>query len=220
MENLERAAAALKKGKIVIIYDGDQREGEADMVFHASFATSQKIAKLRKEAGGLICLALGKKEGELLRLPFYTDLLRNCTMSKISCKKTPYGDEPAFSISVNHRKTYTGITDEDRALTAKEMALCLAKKEPYDYFVKNFYSPGHLFLLKSRGIEKRKGHTELATTLAAAAKKSEAVVLCEMLSNKKALTKKEAYKYAKKEGLVFIEGKEIVKWWKNENRNS
>lgn len=211
MEKAMAAAEALKNGRMIVIYDGDEREGEADIVFHASFATHEKIAKLRKEAGGLICVALGENEGKALSIPFYTDILRKIGMEEIACKRAPYGDEPAFSISINHRRTRTGITDEDRALTIRELEKCLHQKNPAEELARNFYSPGHVFLLISRGLKKRKGHTELATHLAGLKGMTEAVVLCEMLGEKKALAKRDAEEYAAREGMIFITGEEITR---------
>ena len=210
MTNVQRAIEELKKGNFIVMYDGDEREGEADLIFHAAFATHDKIRKLRSEAGGLICLALGEAESAALKLPFYTDLLRKAGFGETACKKTAYGDEPAFSLSVNHRQTFTGITDQDRAFTIREVDSCLRSGKPYENFVKNFYAPGHVFLLKSRGLKNRKGHTELATALAAKTGLPAAAVLCEMLSSKKALSKKEAAAYAEKNKFVFIEGKEVL----------
>ncbi len=208
--NVEKAAEALKRGSFLVMYDGDEREGEADLLFHAAFATHDKIEMMRKEAGGLMCVALGSKEAERLKLPFYTDLLRTAGFGDIACRRTAYGDEPAFSLSVNHRQTYTGITDQDRAFTIRELCTVLQSGAPYENFVKNFYSPGHVFLLRSRTLEKRHGHTELATALAEKAGITAAVVLCEMLGERKAMKKEDAASYAKRNNLIFIEGKEIL----------
>jgi 3,4-dihydroxy 2-butanone 4-phosphate synthase len=201
----------MKNGKMVVVYDGDEREGEADLIFHASFATPEGIEKLRKDAGGLICLAIDEKHAMRIGLPFYTEILERSggILKEISCRKTAYGDQPAFSVSVNHRKVFTGITDIDRALTIKEMSKVVESGNPKKIFVENFYSPGHVFLLIGRGIKNRRGHTELALELAEKAGMSGAVVLCEMLGKGKALSKKDAKDYAKKNGLEFVEGADL-----------
>ncbi len=209
MEKIKKAEEALRKGRVIIIYDGDEREGEADLVFHASFVTPKMIELLRKDGGGLICLALSNEIAERFGIPFYTELLRKAGFDNIACKKTAYGDEPAFSISVNHKTVYTGITDIDRAITIKEIANAAESSNPKGNFIENFYSPGHVFLLISRGIEKRRGHTELAVELARRAGMSGVMVLCEMLGVGRALQKKKAEEYARKKGFVFIEGVEI-----------
>lgn len=205
MDKFEEAAEALKKGGFAVVYDGDEREGEADLMFHAKFAAPEKIERMRKDAGGLICLAISKARADRLGFPFYTEMMRNAGLGDIACKKTAYGDEPAFSLQFNHKKVYTGITDEDRALTIREMEKTNTKEE----FEQNFYAPGHVFLLIGRGIENRKGHTEIGLALANKAGLSDAIVMCEMLGSGRALPKKDAKDYAERNGFVFIEGWEI-----------
>lgn len=211
MDKIEGAVESLKAGNMIAIYDGDEREGEADLIFHAGFAAPEKIETLRKDAGGLICLALDKKYAESIGLPFFTEYLSKAggTLEKLECKKTAYGDPPSFSIPVNHKKVYTGITDNDRALTIREIEKLVESENPKKSFVDNFYSPGHVFLLVGRGLENRKGHTELALELAKRAEMSGAMVLCEMLGKGKALSKKDAQKYAEDNNLVFLEGVDI-----------
>ena len=210
MTNVEKALAELRKGNFVLVYDGDEREGEADLIFHASFATPQKIEALRKDAGGLICAAVDFEYAKTLGLPFFTDLLEESgkKICKISCKKTAYGDKPAFSLPINHCEVYTGITDNDRALTLRKLEEVLTRR--IGDFEGEFYSPGHIFLLIGRGIENRKGHTELSIELAKRAKLSGIMVLCEMLGKGKALSKDSVKKYAKKHNLVFLEGTDLL----------
>lgn len=201
----------IRKGRILALYDGDEREGEVDIVFHPSFVTPERIALMRRDAGGLICLALDKRIADALGLPFYSRLLSGTGLAEIACKKTAYGDEPAFSIQVNHKKVFTGITDNDRALTIKEMAKLagMPGEKAKTSFLENFYSPGHVFLLIGRGLEKRRGHTELAIELMKKSGLSGAAVLCEMLGEGKALPKRDAMLYARKNGLLFVEGRDI-----------
>lgn len=214
-DRVARAAERLKQGNFCVIYDGDEREGEADLVFHASFAAPERIQRLRKEAGGLICLALDKALGERLGLPFYTDILAasNLPIAKMECKKAAYGDRPAFSIPVNHKGVYTGITDKDRALTIKRIAelasQTMPESEMRERFMQDFYSPGHIFLLIGRGIENRHGHTELTLELAKRAGMAGTMVLCEMLGSGKALSKEEAREYAERNGFAFMEGRDF-----------
>ncbi|MFH0884580.1 MAG: 3,4-dihydroxy-2-butanone-4-phosphate synthase [Candidatus Micrarchaeota archaeon] len=219
MTELEKAVAALKSGGMILIYDGDGREGEADLVLHAQNAKPETIETLRKDAGGLICLALDERIANGLGLPFYTDILAasGLPISTMECAKTAYGDRPAFAIPINHKKVYTGITDNDRSLTIRSMAELVeneAKPEgantARERFYSEFYSPGHVFLLIGRGIENRHGHTELSLELARMAGMSGVMVLCEMLGAGKALPKAEAKKYADAHGLPFVEGKEII----------
>jgi len=138
--SVENAVESLSNGKMIIVYDGDEREGEADLIFSARFADPEKIERLRKDAGGLICAAVGSEDASKIGLPFFTDLLELGTVREISCRKTAYGDRPAFSLPVNHNKVYTGITDEDRALTIKKLDEIV--NERIGDFSKEFYSPG------------------------------------------------------------------------------
>ncbi len=208
---IDDAVSALKKGRMIIVYDGDEREGEADMMIGARFAGPAEIEKMRREAGGLICAAIGKEDADRIGLPFFTDLLESsdASLRAISCRKTAYGDKPAFSLPVNHCQVYTGITDDDRSLTMRKLD-ALVREGRFADFRKEFYSPGHVFLLISRGIENRKGHTELSLELSRRAGLGGAMVLCEMLGSGKALLKKDAISYAKKRGLAFLEGKDVL----------
>jgi 3,4-dihydroxy 2-butanone 4-phosphate synthase len=221
MTVLDDALAGLRDGKMVVVYDGDDREGEADLMLYAGNAEPGAVETLRKDAGGLICVALSADIAKQMELPFYADILHSCglNVAKMECTKTAYKDKPAFAIPVNHKGVYTGITDNDRSLTIKKLAelACLAspalKKDHgtlSDAFVKDFYSPGHVFLLIGRGIENRHGHTELSLELARRAGLPGAMVLCEMLGIGKALQKEEAKAYAARHGFAFLEGIEII----------
>lgn len=206
----EKALAQLKKGGMIVVFDSEGREGEADLMFSARFASPEKVEILRRDAGGLICAAINSKTADEMGLPFFSDVFERGApeLKELLCRKTAYGDRPAFSLPINHRDVYTGITDNDRALTLKRLDEVVSRR-PGD-FVKEFYSPGHVFLLIGSGIENRRGHTELSLELARQAGLGGAMVLCEMLGTGKALSKKEAERYAKMHGLVFIEGEEML----------
>ncbi|MFH0737720.1 MAG: 3,4-dihydroxy-2-butanone-4-phosphate synthase [Candidatus Micrarchaeota archaeon] len=213
MKEIERAAAMLKAGSMILVYDGDEREGEADLMIHAANAEPETIETLRRDAGGLICVAIAKDIAERMELPFYADILHSSGLgvAKMECTKTAYKDKPAFAIPVNHKGVYTGITDNDRSLTIKKLAELCSKDGKLDGdLVREFYSPGHVFLLIGRGIENRHGHTELSLELARRAGLPGVMVLCEMLGHGKALAKTDAKRYAGEHGFVFLEGKDIV----------
>jgi len=212
-DGIEKAAESLRSGKMVVIYDGDDREGEADLCVHAKYAKPRAIEILRRDAGGLICLALEEKVAKGLGLPFYTDILRESKrpVAKMECTKTAYGDKPAFSIQVNHKKVYTGITDNDRSLTIRKISELVesGRERMRSRFISDFYSPGHVFLLIGRGIGRRRGHTELTLELAKRSGMDGTMVLCEMLGSGTALKKSKAKEYATKNKLAFLEGKEL-----------
>ncbi|MBI5224208.1 3,4-dihydroxy-2-butanone-4-phosphate synthase [Candidatus Micrarchaeota archaeon] len=208
--SVSAAIDSLRLGKPIILYDGDEREGEADMIFGAKFASSDLIEKMRRDAGGLICLAISKDSANALGLPFYFELIENYpSLKNLSCKKTAYGDRPAFSLSINHKKVYTGIPDRDRALTISRFSEVLDLKNSKELLYDEFYSPGHVFLLISSGLENRKGHTELSIELGKLAGLT-SMVLCEMLGSGTALSKDSARNYAKKNNLAFLEGRELL----------
>ena len=212
MELIKKAFRDLLQGLPVIIYDGDGREGECDIVLSAEHASSEMISRMRRDAGGLICAAVPQDIAQKLGLSYMADILSGIpAVRSLVISATPYGDKSAFSISINHRKTFTGITDKDRSLTIRELAR-LAKNPDKKSFAGNFYSPGHVpLLIGAEGLlEKRKGHTELSLTLSG----NGAVVLCEMLDEKtgKALSKEDAQAYSRKNRFVFLEGEEIVRW--------
>ncbi|MEM0373543.1 MAG: 3,4-dihydroxy-2-butanone-4-phosphate synthase, partial [Sulfolobales archaeon] len=205
----------LESGLPVLIYDFDGREEEVDMVFYAGTVSWKSIYILRTKAGGLICYVTGHQEAKILGLSFLTEQLKLLGYSEL-VKRTPYGDEPAFSIWVNHISTKTGISDYDRAKTIRELhnVITLIKvnqEEAKKKFYQEFYSPGHVPILISRGINKRKGHTELVSTLAELLGLERSMVIAEMLDVGKSLSKEDALKFARSEGLLFIEGKEILK---------
>jgi 3,4-dihydroxy 2-butanone 4-phosphate synthase len=213
MGNLVDAVSSLKAGKPIVLFDSAEREGECDLVLHASFATSEKITLMRKDAGGLLCLATDSLSAQKIGLEHLEDILIRSgspTLAKTSSKRAGYGDKSAFSVSINHVKTYTGIPDEERALTSREFANCTIAPNPRSFFEANFRTPGHLQLLIGRGIKERNGHTELALELCRLATLPPAVLVCEMLGSGKALSLADAKKYAQKNGLVFIGGSEIV----------
>lgn len=213
MENsaLEKAVLALRKGKPIVVFDSQKREREADIMVHAKFASAKTLCMLRKDAGGLVCLATDMKTAKKLGLPFLSDVYGKIGLGKLAYLKTKYGDKPAFSIAINHKGTYTGITDCDRALSAGEFAKIAAKKTGGKReFAQNFRAPGHLQLLIGRDLRERKGHTEIGVRLCGLAGLAPAILMCEMLGEGKALAFGKAKKYAKERGLAFIEGKDVA----------
>ena len=209
-EKIETAIRKLQSGNMIFVYDGGAREGETDMVMLAKCATPENIKFMRK-IGGLICVAVAGKIAEKMELPFFADLLRAGGQEGLLIPKTPYGDKSAFSLTLNHRNTYTGITDIDRAKTISEFGK-LADSGGVDRakLENGFYSPGHVYVLIGRGMENRRGHTELSLALAEKCG-SNATVICELLGEDgKALAPEEAEKLAEENGTVMLTGKEII----------
>lgn len=215
--SVEKAVACLRAGKPVILFDGEEREGEADFLVHARFVGEEIVERIRRDCGGLICLATSSEVAGKLGLPFLSDLFAQSsseTLKKLNYSKTPYGDKPAFSVSVNHRGTFTGISDCDRSKTIREFEKLVSgdlNNGVREEFSENFRAPGHVHLLVSRGLEARRGHTEMAVELARLAGLPPAIVLCEMLGAGNALSRKQAMEYAEKNSIAFLDAKEIIK---------
>lgn len=207
----------LVSGKPILVFDSVEREAEVDMVFYAETIDTSKVGYLRRNAGGLICYVSGSLFRETLNIPFLQDVLsREKSFRELSSKKPRYGDPPAFNIWVNHVSTRTGISDRDRALTIRnlhEVATLIYRgylNEAREKFNKEFYAPGHVPVLTSRGLANRKGHTELVTALAVILGLTPSMVISEMLGEGSSLPYEDAKKFADRNNLVFIDGVDIV----------
>ncbi len=223
-ENVEEALKAFRKGEPVLIYDFDDREGETDIAIPAESVEWRDVALMRKDGGGLICVAIHPLAADRLGLPFMHDVLAFASekfdkLRSVTHFDIKYDSRSSFSLWVNHRDTFTGITDIDRALTIKRIGevvnhVMLGKE--FD-FGSEFRSPGHVALLRAASnlTYDRVGQTELSVALAQMAGISPAVAICEMLDDRtgKALSKKDAIEYAEKKGFPFVEGKEIVSFY-------
>jgi 3,4-dihydroxy 2-butanone 4-phosphate synthase len=204
-----------------MIHDSDGRENEIDLVTAAQFITPEHIARMRQHAGGLICLAIDDLMAQKLQLSYMHDILSASNYLDSDSKKmimgtAPYGDHPTFSIHINHKQTYTGITDMDRALTIKEMANLYESENPKTDFISSFKTPGHVpVLLASDGLlSSRKGHTEMSIYLAKLANLFPITTICEMMDSQtySALSVKKAEKYAKENAIPFVDGKELLEF--------
>lgn len=220
---IEDALEALRHGEIILLYDFDDRERETDFAICSEFIKPEHILKMRKDGGGLICTAIHSTAAEKIGLPFASDVLKITDFAEKE-GEIPYDrtNHSSFSLWVNHRDTFTGITDIDRSITAGKIAEHVKAALDCDLmdFSAEFRTPGHMAILRANEelLDKRRGQTELSIALAGMAGVTPAVTICEMLDDKtgKALSKKDAIEYARENGLVFIEGKDVVKAWKEE----
>ena len=215
---IKRALDAFTTGEIILIFDDDNREKETDMIVAGAQITPQHMTTLRNDAGGLLCVPLSSEVSDKLGVPFMTDIMDVASaeypiLSELSPTDIPYDEKSAFSITLNHRKTFTGITDNDRAFTIKELAL-LCKNGDYNSLGKYFRSPGHVTLLRAAEghVLKRRGHTELSIAIAEMAGVTPVAVCCEMMDDitKNSMNTDDAHKYAKKNNLVFLSGAEVI----------
>src|SRR5574337_65814 len=223
--SMEEALSSLKRGEFVLLHDGKTRENEVDMVVAADFITPAHIARMRQDAGGLICLSINHAFAKDLGLKYMHEILSTSQNVDAESKnmiigKAPYGDRPSFSISINHKDTYTGVTDMDRALTMSKMAQLYKSqdKNKKEIFNSNFKTPGHVpVLIASEGLlSSRLGHTEMSVYLATLASLSPITVICEMLDSETygALSSEKAKKYAKQNAIPYFDGGKLVEYAK------
>ena len=233
---IDDAIMALRKGQVILLYDFDNRERETDLVVPAEFVTPRLIYQLRHDAGGLICVAIDPIACSRLGIPYIADVLKqagNCGNGFSAIESMyekvgdiPYDSKSSFSLWVNHRKTFTGITDNDRALTITQLATITksALNGNQIPFGRDFRSPGHVPLLRTAPnlLSDRRGQTELSIVLARAAGVTPAMVMCEMMDGEtgNALTKTDARKYADEHDLAFVEGTEVEELYKKMRASS
>ena len=223
--SLDEALSSLRRGDFILLHDEGKRENEVDMVIAAEFVTPKHIARMRMDAGGLICMSINHALASNIGLDYMHEILSSSQNFDASLKKmiigtAPYGDRPSFSISINHKNTFTGITDKERAFTISEMAQ-LYKNESSDkkiLFNSNFKTPGHVpLLIASEGLlSSRLGHTEMSIYLMKLAGLSPVTAICEMLDSQTytALSTDKAKKYAKDNAIPYFDGAELVKFSK------
>ncbi len=215
---LEKAIRALRLGKPVLIHDDYRRENEVDYVIHASFVTPETIYEMRTLAGGLICYSMPLLAGRKLGLTYAHEIYASIPeLAPLTRRTLGYGDKPAFSIWVNSARAETGIRDNDRALTIRELDRVLGMiingsiDEAKHYFYENFVAPGHVPILLGRKLSERRGHTELSLHLAMLAGLTPSTVIVEMLDKGTALSVEKARKIAEERGLVLLEGSRIIR---------
>ncbi len=218
--SFESALESLRRGEFVLLFDSAGRESEVDMVVAAEFVTPEHVARMRQHAGGLLCMALGNDFASSLQLQYMHEILSDSLISnkEMIMGLAPYGDHPTFSLSVNHYRTYTGITDKDRALTIKEMANIYNIENRQKRFASSFKTPGHVpLLIASRGmLATRQGHTEMSVYLAQTAGLTPITAICEMMDAQTyaALSVDKAEKYAKENGIPLVDGKQLLEYAK------
>jgi len=227
MDRLDKALDSLREGRPIFIYDADGREEETDIVFASENVSHDEVRFMRKNGGGLICTTMADDVAERIGLPFLVDVFKTAQavhpVLRNSLPDTlPYDTKSAFSLTFNHRKCYTGITDIDRALTIAEFGKLVRSvqekkcENPLKAFTKAFRVPGHVFLLRTSKelLKDRNGHTELSTAMCLMAKLPPTATICEMMGDDgKALTKPAARKFAESQGFIFLEGHEVQEAW-------
>ena len=226
-ENIEKALEAVRQGKIILIYDFDDREKESDMTCASQFITHDIIRQMRQDAGGLLCCITPWRLAKEIGLPFLSDVFWDArekypVLGYMAPTDIPYDNtKSSFGVTINHRDTYTGIPDCDRALTIREFAKTIFQKgktgeELARDLGKNFRAPGHVHLLNSSEhiLTNRHGHTELASAMMYMSGVEPSATICEMMGDDGHSEKKEdCIAYAKEHGIPFVTGNEIIEAW-------
>ena len=160
---VEEALEELRKGHLIMVIDDPDRENEGDLICAAEFATTENVNFMAMHAKGLICMPMSQAYIEKLHLPqmvsYNTD-----------------NHETAFTVSIDHVDTTTGISAAERSLTAMKCVEDGAKPE-------DCRRPGHMFplLAKAGGVLEREGHTEGTVDLCRLAGLKECGLCCEIM---------------------------------------
>lgn len=186
-DRIEKAIEDLRQGKIIMVTDHPDRENEGDLICAAEFCTTENMNFMACEAKGLICMPMSEEIAEELDL------------SPMVTKNTD-NHETAFTVSIDHIDTTTGISAIERALTARKVVEEGAKPQ-------DFRRPGHIFPLiaKTNGVLEREGHTEATVDLMRLAGLKESGLCCEIMAKDGSMMRTpELLEKAKEWEMTFI----------------
>lgn len=186
-DTVEQALEELKKGKIILVTDDEDREDEGDFICAAEFATTENLNFMATHGKGLICMPMSKEICEKLSLP---QMVADNTDNH----------ETAFTVSIDYVGTTTGISAEERGMTARHCISEDAKPE-------DFRRPGHMFplLAKKNGVLERNGHTEATVDLMRLAGLKECGLCCEIMREDGTMMRTtELMELAEKWNICFI----------------
>lgn len=189
---IEEALEDLRQGRIVLVTDDPDRENEGDFICAAQFATTENINFMATHGKGLICMPMSEEYVKKLQFP---QMVQNNTDNH----------ETAFTVSIDHVSTSTGISAAERSITA--MA-CVSS----DASAADFRRPGHMFplLAKKNGVLERSGHTEATVDLCRLAGLKECGLCCEIMREDGTMMRTpELAQLAKKHGIKFITIKDL-----------
>ena len=190
---IEQALDALRAGKNILVIDDPDRENEGDIVCAAQFATTENVNFMATHAKGLICMPMSGDYCDKLGLPQMVE-------------KNTDNHETAFTVSIDHVKTTTGISAVERSLTA--MMTVNPEAKPTD-----FRRPGHMFPLRARegGVLIRSGHTEATVDLCRLAGLAPVGLCCEIMREDGTMMRTtELIQFAKKHDLVMISIADLI----------
>ena len=197
---IDQAVQDLKEGRLIVVTDDPDRENEGDLICAAEFATPANVNFMATFAKGLICMPMSRAMCEKLDLPqMVADNTDNhCT---------------AFTVSIDHVDTTTGISAVERSFTAMKTVEDGVKPE-------DFRRPGHMFPLqaKDNGVFERGGHTEGTVDLLRIAGLKEAGLCCEIMKeNGEMMRTKELIEFARLHNLTLTTIKALREYRKEHN---
>ncbi len=196
-ENVKKAIKALQEGKIILVTDDEDRENEGDLICSAESATTENVNFLATYAKGLICTPMSREIAQKL---MFDPMVANNTDNH----------ETAFTVSVDYKDTTTGISAEERGLTAR---MCVAE----DVRPADFRRPGHMFPLiaKEGGVLERNGHTEATVDLMRLAGLKPCGLCCEIMREDGTMMRaEELHAFAKEHKLPYMTIKELQEYRK------
>ena len=194
---IEEALEDLRQGKLILVTDDPDRENEGDLICAAEFATTENVNFMATHGKGLICMPMSEEYVRKLRFPqmvqYNTD-----------------NHETAFTVSIDHVSTTTGISAAERSVTALKCVEEGAKPE-------DFRRPGHMFplLAKKNGVLEREGHTEATVDLCRLAGLKACGLCCEVMREDGTMMRTpELMELSERYGLTFITIKDLQNYRK------
>lgn len=201
MENvystIDEALEDLRNGKIIVVSDDEDRENEGDLICAAEFPTTENINFMATYAKGLICMPMSK------------EITNKLNLNQMVTKNTD-NHETAFTVSIDHVETTTGISAVERSITALKVIDENAKPE-------DFRRPGHMFplLAKEGGVLVRMGHTEATVDLMRLAGLKECGLCCEIMRDDGDMMRRDdLIDFAKKHNLKMITVSDLIDYRK------
>ena len=201
MENvystIDEALEDLRNGKIILVSDDEDRENEGDLICAAEFATTENVNFMASYAKGLICMPMSK------------EITNRLNLNQMVTKNTD-NHETAFTVSIDHVETTTGISAVERSITALKVIDENAKPE-------DFRRPGHMFplLAKEGGVLVRMGHTEATVDLMRLAGLKECGLCCEIMRDDGDMMRRDdLIDFAKKHNLKMITVSDLIDYRK------
>jgi 3,4-dihydroxy 2-butanone 4-phosphate synthase/GTP cyclohydrolase II len=192
---IEEALEDIRQGRMIVVVDDEDRENEGDLLLAAEKVTPESVNFMATYGKGMICVPLTEERARQLELG-------------LMVKRNTESMKTAFTVTVDHKNSTTGISAFERANTIKELTNPASVSS-------DFTRPGHIFPLIARdgGVLKRSGHTEAAVDLARMAGLYPAGVICEVMNEDGTMARvPQLIEFSKKHGLKIITIEELIKY--------